>query len=84
MNSRAAIRRRALLTQIQLARKSGISSSRICLWERGEIELRQEQVVRIAAAIYEQLGKSPYFSETVDLARALAPDKFVVLDAKPS
>lgn len=73
MSHRALLRRRACLTQLQLARKAGISAPRLCLWECGEIELSHEQVERIAKVLLEQLGWLPAFKEVNDLALALAP-----------
>jgi transcriptional regulator with XRE-family HTH domain len=56
-STRAMLRRRAGLTQLQLARLSGISASQICLWERGEISLLHSDVARIARAIDHQLRR---------------------------
>jgi len=75
MNERASVRRRAWLTQIQLARKTGISAPRICLWERGEIELRPEQIECIAKVLDEHLSKAPVFNGARELALTLSPAK---------
>jgi transcriptional regulator with XRE-family HTH domain len=73
MSDRALLRRRAGLTQIQLARKTGISAPRICLWERGEVELRTEQIECIAKVLNEHLSKAPVFSGAGELALTLSP-----------
>lgn len=51
MKERVMLRRRAGLTQVQLANLTGISAPRICLWERGEIQLKPEQLERIQRVI---------------------------------
>jgi transcriptional regulator with XRE-family HTH domain len=76
MSERALLRRRACLTQSQLARKSGVSAPRLCQWERGEIELRPEQIVRIAEVLHKYLSTPPIFNGAMELARALAPSAF--------
>ena len=68
--SRSDIRRRAGLTQIQLARLVGSSAPQICVWEQGEREWPAETVARIAAVLFERL-KGPAFDSPDDLARAL-------------
>lgn len=55
MKARAEFRRRAGLTQVQLANLTGIPAPRICLWERGQIELRPEQVESIEHALRGEL-----------------------------
>lgn len=54
---RATLRRRAGLSQARLASLTGISAPRICLWERGEIELRPEQIERIRYIISSELAR---------------------------
>ena len=76
MNDRALLRRRACLTQLQLARKIGISAPRVCQWERGEIELRPEQILRIAEVLHKYLSTPVIFNTVMDLAKALAPSAF--------
>jgi transcriptional regulator with XRE-family HTH domain len=51
MSERAMLRRRAGLTQAELAYLAGVHAPQICLWERGQIELKEEQVERIAAVL---------------------------------
>jgi transcriptional regulator with XRE-family HTH domain len=77
MSDRALLRKRAALTQVELSRIVGISAPRLCLWERGQVELRPEQVERIARALNEQLGKTPYFDGAGELAKVLVPAAFV-------
>jgi len=81
MSDRATLRRRACLTQLQLARKVGVTAPRLCLWERGEIELSPEQVEKIAAVLHGCLSKTPAFAGAEDLARAIAPNVAVSMRA---
>ena len=74
MSDRALLRRRAGLTQVQLARKTGISAPQICLWENRHLELRTEQVERIAIAIVEELNRAPAISTPDDLVRVLVQE----------
>jgi transcriptional regulator with XRE-family HTH domain len=72
MSDRAVLRRRAALTQAQLARLTGISAPRICLWERDEIQLKREQVERIAVVLRDRLAESPVFESLEELLEKLA------------
>jgi Helix-turn-helix domain len=72
MSERAKLRRRAALTQVELAHLTEIHAPQICLWERGHIDLRPEQVERIAAVLKEHLGATPYFDEIGELVSVLA------------
>ena len=72
MSERAKLRRRAALTQAELARLTGLHAPQICLWERGQIELRPEQVESIAAVLKEHLGATPCFDEIGELVSLLA------------
>lgn len=76
MSDRALLRRRACLTQLQLSRKVGISAPQLCQWERGEIELRREQIVCIAEVLHKYLSTSAIFKNAMELAKALAPSAF--------
>ena len=69
--SRSDIRRRAGLTQNQLARLVGSSAPQICLWERGDRDLPSEVVARIAQILCARLTAEPKFDTPADLARAL-------------
>lgn len=69
--SRSDIRRRAGMTQIQLARLVGSSAAQICVWERGDRDLPSEVVVRIAQILYARLARAPKFETPAELARTL-------------
>jgi transcriptional regulator with XRE-family HTH domain len=71
MNERSAIRRRAGLTQLQLSRLTKISPPRISLWENGEVELRSEELQRIAEVLAEHLSAVPIVTEKQALLEAL-------------
>lgn len=70
--SRSDVRKRAGLTQHQLARLVGSSAPQICVWERGERALPNETVTRIALVLFDRLNGAPTFDGPEDLARALA------------
>jgi len=55
MSNRAQLRKRAALTQVQLAKEVAITAPRLCLWERGEVELSPDQVNRIAEVLAEHI-----------------------------
>lgn len=76
MGDRALLRRKACLTQIQLARKVGISAPRLCQWERGELELDRDQIMRIAEVLHQYLSARPVFKCALELATILAPSAF--------
>jgi transcriptional regulator with XRE-family HTH domain len=69
--SRSDIRRRAGLTQHQLARLVGSSAPQICVWERGERVLPSETFTRIVSVLFDRLNGVPTFDGPDDLARAL-------------
>ena len=69
--SRSDIRRRAGLTQHQLARLVGSSAPQICVWERSERDLPLEALTRIALVLFDRLKGLPTFDAPDDLARAL-------------
>jgi transcriptional regulator with XRE-family HTH domain len=81
MSGRALLRKRAALTQVELSRMVGVSAPRLCLWERGQIDLRPEQIERIAQILKEHLGKTPCFEGPAELAKALMPAPFVPMEA---
>lgn len=76
MSERALLRRRAALTQGQLARRVGICAPKLCLWERGEVQLEPRVVARIAECLHQALGETPSFSDSLELARALDSTQF--------
>jgi transcriptional regulator with XRE-family HTH domain len=53
---RAKLRRRAGLTQAELALRVGMHAPQICLWERHQLVLRKEQEERIAAVLREHIA----------------------------
>jgi transcriptional regulator with XRE-family HTH domain len=57
--SRSQLRRRAGLTLFELARRVGKSSGTLSQWERGQIELSEFDIERIARAIGTELNKLP-------------------------
>ena len=59
LSARAELRRRAGLTQHGLTRLTGISDTRISLWENGQIELSEWEVKKIARAIKQELDRVP-------------------------
>jgi len=69
--SRSEIRRRAGLTQLQLANLAGSSAPQICMWERGDGRLPAETILRIAAVLFEHLKEAPNFDNPEDLAQEL-------------
>lgn len=60
--TRAEIRRRADLTQVRLGRLTGINPTQICLWERGDLQLLDSDVRKIAEVISAELNRIPRFS----------------------
>jgi DNA-binding transcriptional regulator YiaG len=81
MSDRALLRKRAALTQVELSQMVRISAPRLCLWERGQIELRPEQVDRIAQVLKDHLGKTPCFDGAGELVKVLVPTAFVPMEA---
>jgi transcriptional regulator with XRE-family HTH domain len=69
-NLRSDLRRRAGLTQLQLARLTNVTSPRISLWENNEIELRPEEVECIAQILYKFIRTAPLFKEPQDIVNA--------------
>lgn len=69
---RSRLRRRAGLTQHQLARLVGKSAAAICLWESGQIDFSQEDVKKIANALEKEFTKQPPVSGAAQIAVALA------------
>jgi|GEM_PF-2472596 transcriptional regulator with XRE-family HTH domain len=56
---RAQLRRRAGLTQHDLTKLTGISDTRISLWENSQIELPEGAVEKIAWAIQQEFERVP-------------------------
>jgi transcriptional regulator with XRE-family HTH domain len=70
-SKRAQIRKRAGLTQVRLAKLTGISQTRLSGWENHETELSAEKVERIARALHSHLTKALPLGEATELARTL-------------
>jgi transcriptional regulator with XRE-family HTH domain len=60
---RSGLRRRAGLTQLQLSKLAKISPPRISLWESAQIELRPEELERIATILTKRLSATPVLTE---------------------
>jgi transcriptional regulator with XRE-family HTH domain len=75
-STRAQIRKRSGLTQIRLARLTGVSQARLSSWENYDVELSPQEVRRVARVLQECLTRSPAFDGATDLALALAPPAF--------
>ena len=73
--SRSELRKRAGLTQLQLARLTGSSAPQICVWERGDRDLPPKIVSRIARVLYDQLTGIPQFQNLDELTRVLEHGK---------
>jgi transcriptional regulator with XRE-family HTH domain len=73
LTERAMVRRRAGLTQHQLAKRTGVHVPRISLWENGEIDLSEEEISRIAKAIARELELRPVAITPRDLTQILNP-----------
>ena len=71
-NERVRLRRMAGLTQVQMARRVGISASQLCLWEHAEIELSSGNVEQIAQTIEAELTKFPVPCTAVDIVGVLS------------
>ena len=72
VSERSSLRRRAGLTQVQLARRANISASQICLWERGDLELSTLDVEHIARVIEAELAKFPAPSSAAQIVSVLS------------
>jgi transcriptional regulator with XRE-family HTH domain len=68
---RARLRRRAGLTQHQLAKLIGKSVAAISLWETGQVQLPIDDVERIARVIEDEIAKGPQISNTRQIAEVL-------------
>jgi transcriptional regulator with XRE-family HTH domain len=62
-STRAETRRRAGYTIVGLARRTGISTTRISMWERFQCRLKDSEVASVAAALVEGLDRTPKSSE---------------------
>jgi transcriptional regulator with XRE-family HTH domain len=65
--TRSQIRRAAGFTLLRLAKRTGVSSSRLSLWERHEARLRDAEVAAVAAALIEGLSSTPERDEIEEI-----------------
>jgi transcriptional regulator with XRE-family HTH domain len=72
---RAQIRKRAGLSQIRLAKLTGISQTRLSFWENYERELSPEEVRHVANVLHKRLTTPESFKGAIELAQALAPSR---------
>ena len=70
-SSRSEFRKRAGLTQLELARLTGSSAPQICIWEQGNGDLAPDLVSRIAHVLFERLKGIPQFQDPEELTRVL-------------
>jgi transcriptional regulator with XRE-family HTH domain len=66
-SGRSEIRKRANLTLVKLAAKTGVSRSRLSQWENYETRLRDVEISRIAGVLLDALGGTPKFADGDDL-----------------
>jgi transcriptional regulator with XRE-family HTH domain len=71
MTGRAELRKRANLTLHQLSTRTGVSRSRLSLWERYETRLRDTEVALVAAALIEGLDRGPKFEDVEEIENFL-------------
>lgn len=71
---RAYIRKRAALTQAELAHSIGKSPAAVCLWERRLLVFSAATVSRIAQILCERLDQVPRFENAEELAQKLVPE----------
>ena len=69
-NSRSGLRRRAGFTQLQLSRLTDVPAPRISLWERKQIDLRLDEIERIARVLHQSLRVAPVFNDPKELVEA--------------
>jgi transcriptional regulator with XRE-family HTH domain len=71
MQTRPQIRKRAGYTLMRLSKRTGISSSRLSLWERHEARLLDAEIADVAAALLEGLSRTPEFSSSDEIEEIL-------------
>jgi transcriptional regulator with XRE-family HTH domain len=75
MTDRAHLRKRAAISLRELEAKTGISRSRLSLYELGQTNLDEDELVRVAAVLNHSLCKCPTFDspdQVVDFLSASA------------
>jgi transcriptional regulator with XRE-family HTH domain len=70
-NNRAKLRKRAAMSLTQLSRLSGVSVSRLSLYERGEVTLPSHDLATISAILRERLDETPTFQSDTELIQFL-------------
>jgi transcriptional regulator with XRE-family HTH domain len=79
VTERQKIRQRAGLTLRQLSRRAKVSASRLSEFERGEVQLRDAELMRVATALERELAV-PIPSKAGDIFKAM--EKFRVCEAR--
>jgi transcriptional regulator with XRE-family HTH domain len=69
MTDRSKLRKRAGVSLTQLSRASGISVSRLSLYERGEATLPSHDLATISAILRERLDETPIFQSDAELTQ---------------
>jgi len=72
MTNRAQLRRYAAISLRELARKTGISRSRLHRFEHDLAELDPDEIVHLAAILGANLERIPSFSSHEQLTQALS------------
>jgi transcriptional regulator with XRE-family HTH domain len=67
ISGRSKVRKHANLTLHQLAARTGISRSRLSLWERYEGRLRDVEIASVAAALLEGYDRGPKFTSDIEI-----------------
>src|SRR5262249_50157827 len=71
---RKRLRQRADLSQAELAKASGISQSRLSLWETGQVQLSTAEIARWRSAL--RTGLERAVSKSVIIEREVLKDKY--------
>jgi transcriptional regulator with XRE-family HTH domain len=71
MTDRAKLRKRSGMSLRELSRASGISVSRLSLYERGEIRLPDHDLASVSAILKESLDETPTFATHKQLSQYL-------------
>jgi transcriptional regulator with XRE-family HTH domain len=74
-SGRTDVRKHANLTLHQLAARTGISRSRLSLWENYAAHLRDSEIALVAAALIEGLDRTPKFGSDQEIETFLEGDK---------
>jgi transcriptional regulator with XRE-family HTH domain len=71
---REQLRKAAGLSLIRFAQKTGISRSKLSLWERGEGRLRSEDLANVATVLVEELRRTPRFTSEDEIQTFLTEE----------